>query len=267
MKRINAVLLAAALMMTGCAGGNGKPLDKQLMAGANTNNSAVILYEYTDGETTVGYVFDDRAELVNAVNSAKVYSAPEDADLSALNGTFYGITCYGDGEDIGGTWADGIWVALDGSVYRTDLDPAAIFAAAQTTENWTTASPIMPSMYWFATYGGKWNTRFLSKAEELSPRGLELTISSIEDGKIHAALSDTTGEEQCVGQYYTLQAQADSEWYDIPTKTELCFNDLGYIIPANGSVDFTYYTEAYGELPAGVYRVVAEGAAAEFTVE
>lgn len=263
MKRIFAALLAAALL-TGCAGGK-KKLDVQLMEGANPENSAVTLYVYDGEQTAVSYVFDDRESLIDAVNSAKVYEAPE-TDLSAVTGTLYGISCYGNEQELGGTWVDGLWVSTDGAVYRTDLDLAGLIAGAKTGESMTFDGAVTPGICWFARYGGEWHTQFLTKAAELSPRGLELAISPIEDGRIKATLTDTTGEEQCCGKYYALQVCLDGVWYEIPTETELVFEDIAYIVPPNGSVDMTYYVEPYGELPAGLYRVAAEGAAAEFSL-
>ena len=265
MKKACSILIAAALLLTGCSGTK-RPVDVKLMEGANTENSAVALY-VSDGEsTTLSWLFNG-AEFINAVNSAKVYEAPTDLDVTTVSKPFYGITCGTAEGEVGGMLADGIWVSREGEVYLTDLDLAALSEG----QNWNEPQQIngiyMPGLWYVARFGGEWHTQFLNKAEEPADRGVELAITSVDGATVSATLTDTTGEENCVGEYYSLQAKIDGEWYDIPSEEELFFKDLGYLIPANGTITMTYHLDPYGDLPAGTYRIAAEGDTAEFTIE
>ena len=265
MKKACSVLLAAALLLMGCSGTK-RPVDVKLMEGANTENSAVTMY-MSDGEsTTLSFLFNG-AEFIDAVNSTKVYEAPADLDVTGFSMPFYGITCGTAEGEVGGMLADGIWISSEGEVYLTDLDLAALSEGQSWDEPQQVKGIYMPGLWYVARFGGEWHKQFLSKAEEPEDRGVELAITSIDGATVSATLTDKTGEEQCVGQYYTLQAQIDGEWYAVPTQTELVFIDLGYIIEPNGSISMTYHLDAYGDIPAGTYRIVAEGDTAEFTIE
>lgn len=264
MKKACSVLLAA-LLLTGCSGTK-RPVNVRLMEGANTENSAVTMF-VSDGESTTMSLLFDGAKFIDAVNGAKVYEAPADIDVTTVSKPFYGITC-GTGEgEVGGMLADGIWVSSEGEVYLTDLDLAALSEGQNWEEPRQVSGIYMPGLWYAARFGGELHTRFLNIAEEPADKGVELAITSIEDKTVSATLTDTTGEELCVGCYYALQAKIDGAWYDIPTETELAFIDLGYLIPENGTIGMTYHLDPYGDLPAGTYRIAAEGDTAEFTIE
>ena len=89
---------------------------------------------------------------------------------------------------------------------------------------------------------------------------------SQEGNKFSCTLTNNGVEEEAVGKYFSVQAEVSGEWYDIPTATQLAFEDIAFIVEAGGTFEITYDITPYGELPAGKYRLVAENSAAEFTV-
>ena len=262
MKKALALILAAAALTTGCAYEKNTPLK-----GATPDSSALEIYYYNGENTRVGWVFDDRENLVDEFNSAKLKKAG-DVDISELPAPFYGVTCHSSElqKEVGGVFCNGYWVSLDGEVYKTSKDISYLFGKAEISEGYTFDGITFPAIRYFALEDGVWDTRFLNKAAELEPQNIELAIVSQEGNKFSCTLTNNGAEEEAVGKYFSVQAEVSGEWYDIPTATQLAFEDIAFIVEAGGTFEITYDITPYGELPAGKYRLVAENSAAEFTV-
>lgn len=263
MKKISSLILATALLLTGCKGSGEK-----ILGGANTENSSLSVYIYDGNATETGWVFDGRQAVVDELNSIKLTKA--DTDISELTAPFYGVTCYSTEKEmeVGGVYSGGYWISTDGSVYKTSKNVEEILGRIEPSESYTFDGIAFPGIRHFAEDNDVWDTRFLNRAKELAPVGFALSIDAVESGSITCTLTNTTNEELCCGEYYALQAEVGGEWYDIPTIPQMVleFCDIAHIVPAGEGIQLKYYTEPYGQLPSGKYRVVAENAAAEFTV-
>lgn len=262
MKKTLALILAAAALTTGCTSEKSTPLK-----GATPDSSALEISYYNGINTRVGWVFDNRDDIVDEFNSVKLKKV-EDVDISELTEPFYGVTCYSSEleKEVGGVFSGGYWVSLDGEVYKTSKDLSYLFGKAEVKESYTFDGITFPAIRYFALDDGVWDTRFLNKAAELEPQNIELAIASQEGNKFSCTLTNNGTEEEAVGKYFSVQAEISGEWYDIPTATQLAFEDIACLIEPGDSFEITYDITPYGELPAGKYRLVAENSAAEFTV-
>ena len=69
------------------------------------------------------------------------------------------------------------------------------------------------------------------------------------------------------GEGFALQARVNGNWYNIPAQKEMAFNDIAHILKAGDITEMTYDLSAFGQLPAGEYRIVADGAFSVFLIE
>lgn len=239
-----------------------------LIEDASPETSAMAFYEYDGAGVTYSWLYDaaKEQELVNYLNQQKVQGIV-DIDLSNLNGPMYGITIgTKDGTERKFVWWDGYWITDTRQVYRVDID----FNKIKENYDWQDQDSMkltaFPNLYFLASASGTWNAKLLSKGEELNNEGLSLKVKEQKDSTITVQLINTTKEELSFGEYFGVQVQLDGEWYDIPAESELNFTDIAYLLPAGEEVEKVYDMTAFGNLLSGQYRIVVEGAVAEFKI-
>jgi len=264
MKKI-LVALAALLLLTGCAA------KVDLMSHASPETSALSLYVY-DGETVQGgYLFDEsRAKVIREFREAK--AKPAEVDVTTLQPPYYGLEMGTGGETVGsvhGLWADGYFITDSGEAYRLEYDFEKLLKK-ENWENWRNFSDltVMPCASHMAKTEAGWNRRFLSEAESLeAPEGITMELLSYSPDAVVAQFTNHSGREWVYGLSYRVQVQLEGQWYHVPSEQEYAIIDIAMVLPNGESCKESYNLKFYGDLPAGNYRLAAEGLAAEFTVE
>lgn len=188
-------------------------------------------------------------------------------DISRLKGDMYGIEIgRKDGTFAGITWIGGYVFMENGDAYEADIDFKSI--KKYTWQDKDDNSLIsFPNMYYIAKNNGKWNKNFLEKSSKLESHGIIMKSAKLNGSKLKVKLKNTTKNELCYGEGFALQARIGGKWYNIPAYREMAFADIAHILKAGSETGKTYNLSAYGELPAGEYRIVADGAFSVFLVE
>lgn len=275
MKKSALLLAALTVGLTGCAKTavpDRERSEVKLLGGAEPERSALTFCTYDGSTTEERYMFDDEKEweIVNAVNECAVYAA-ELSELDGLDGNMYSLDIGGsDGWSITLTWQDGFCVTGSGEVYFTDMDDDFFAELADgyewgSRENRTGSGNTLPNRYYFANRG-EWDAKYLNKGAEPVPEGIDTEVISVGE-VITAKLTNTTNDDLIYGMGYDIQVLLDGEWYDVPPR-EIVFTPLaGFTLPAGESIERSYGYSWYGDLPEGTYRLIVEGAAAEFEIQ
>lgn len=265
-KEVLVSAVMSCLLLASCSDSN------TLFESASPESSVMEIYVY-DGERITDYYISDNPIETEILDRLGEVSAKETTVTTAdVTTPIYGFSMgTGDGDGLMMAWSNGNLYNRDGSVYKFDFDFAAVLDEYDFSEMWSGEGILsMPCARNLVLDENGWNRTYLSVAEEkVAPDGIELEISYDGDGQIHAVYRNNGTEEWDFGEYYSLQAKLDGEWYTIPTTSEMNwgFIDIGYMLEPGGKWEQTYSLEMYGELPAGQYRIAAYGLTAEFTVE
>ncbi len=247
-----------------------KPLKKaQLLEDASVETSAMAMWEYNGEKTFVSWLFNNKEEkeIVNYFNGIKLGDTVKDLDVSKLKDDMYGIRIgRKDGTFAGITWIDGYVFMENGDVYKADIDFKSIKKYTW-QDRYESSLTSFPNMYYIAKNNGKWDKKFLDKSGKLKSCGIIINSCRLNGSKLEVKLKNTTKNELCYGEGFTLQARIGGKWYNIPAQREMAFNDIAHILKAGGITEMTYDLSSYGQLPAGEYRIVADGAFSVFLVE
>lgn len=282
MKKLTLFLLAAlTLAAAGCSKNGGadsafkdrEPADVKLFDGTSPQNSALSVYKY-DGETEVLYLYDadKEQEIIEYFNNIPLYKANISETDGLQTTPMYALNIIGkEGERTDLTWIGNYCVDETGEVYLADMDTEAVFEKLLSDYPWEDldirlAGNHLPNRYYLANRG-EWDIKYLNKANELEPRGISFEITAHNGGVITTEITNITNEENSYSEYFSVQALVDGEWYDIPAKEDMAFNDIAWLLPAGKSIEKQYDYSWYGDLPKGTYRLVVEGASAEFDIE
>lgn len=260
-----AVCLALLLCACGSRAKNG------LFSAAAPETSAMMLYVCEDGENVRRMaLFENGSErqILDRLSEVKAEPAqgwtPGDVTMPV-----YAVEIgRNDGEAgwLGAAWSNGYLIMPDGTAYEFDFDFAAVEKRyAWIAEDGEYRLDALPCSRALAQDGNGWINRLLSPARELCPpEGISLAKAPAEDaGSVSVVFENGLDTQWCFGEYFHLEVQLDGRWYVVPPETELAFNDIGYILPAGGTQEKTYSLAPYGELPDGLYRLVAEGMSVE----
>lgn len=270
MKRITAIAAAVciAVCLGACKGGG-----NTLLSAASPETSALMLYICSDGERVRKLtMFDTGAEREILDKLAQVNAKP-DGDWSARDVTMpvYGLEIgRNDGAAgfLNAAWSDGRLILAGGEAYKFDFD----FAALETDYDWRDSEHDLligrlPCSRALSLCGGEWISSMLTPARELSPpEGISMELDSLEGNELTVTFRNDSGGEWSYGVYFHLEALLDGAWYAVPPECELGFIDIAMLLPDGEARQERYSLEPYGELPAGAYRFVAEGMAAEFEI-
>lgn len=283
MKKIIALAAALGLALGLCACADGgadvSGAGNELLSAASPNTSALMLYVCQDGQSVQQLtMYDSNVEQTILDELAKVAAEPA-PDWTAKDVTMpvYGLEIGRKDDEPGwleAAWSNGYMIMSDGSAYEFDFD----FTALETAFSWRdkeTGLSIgsLPCSRALAQDGETWISSMLTPAKELkAPSGISMSLDYLDyadpdDSLIAVTFANGGDVEWCYGTYYHLEVLLDGAWYVVPSENMLFFPDIGIILPAGESRQELYHTAAYGSLPAGRYRFVAEGMAAEFVLQ
>lgn len=265
--------LALALGLCACAGGN------ELLAAASPETSALMFYSCADGKSVTQltmYDTDAEREILQRLARVKAAPAPE-WTAKDVSMPVYGLGIGRNDNEPGwlyAAWSNGCLILADGTAYKFDFD----FAALEKDYDWRDSEedlPIgrLPCSHALALGGEGWISSMLTPSRGLTPpEGISMTLDYLdctEPGKPVVAVTfrNGGGEEWWYGVYFHLEVELDGAWYVVPASAELAFIDIALLLPAGEERQETYDLGPLGELPAGTYRLVAEGMAAEFVIE
>ncbi|MCM1150343.1 MAG: hypothetical protein NC319_09730 [Butyricicoccus sp.] len=269
-KLILAAALALALGLCACAGAGGN----ELLAAASPETSALMLYSCADGKSVKQLTMYDTGaerEILDKLAKIKAVPAP-DWTAEDVKMPVYGLAIGRNDGGIGSleaAWSNGYLILADGSAYRFGFD----FAALERDYQWEDSEAglaigRLPCSRALALGPEGWIAAMLSPAPELAPpEGISMALEGVEGEEIAVKFRNDSGAEWCYGTYWHLEVELGGAWYAVPTETELTFLDIAMLLPAGEEQREQYWLAPYGELPAGRYRIVAEGLAAEFAVE
>ena len=270
MKKVSVLVLCAAALLCLCAcGGKGNTLFTE----ASPTTSALEL-QYFDGAAGKSkMLYDEAAEKKILAELGKV-RAKKAGDWSPEKVTYpvFGLWIGSeDGEGIEAAWCDGYLLMRDGSVYKFDYD----FSVLAENYDWKYLREIgsaaeMCCGRYLAEGGGKWYPIHMTMATlKDAPVGISMKLTAAGRESLTAELTNSSGEGWCYGEYFSLQVRLYDEWYAVPTTPEhnWGFTDIGLILDAGQTREETYHLMRYGDLPAGVYRLVVEGLTAEFELD
>lgn len=114
-----------------------------------------------------------------------------------------------------------------------------------------------------------WDAAALSPAEEwTAPEHITIELASYTKIALVAELTNSGSEPWTYGAAYSIQVLLDETWYVVPAAAQnTVIPSIAYGLPAGETrEEIYYYYSVYGDLPAGTYRLVVDGAAAEFTL-
>lgn len=272
MKKLICMLLMLVIMLgCGCAKKPAQTNAVDLMPNADPETSALALYVY-DGQTiTCRYLFEDTAYRAKVMEDFHNANARETVvDVTMLKPPFYGIEMgAGDLGVASGLWSDGYFIAKNGKTYTFEYD----FEAFLDEHPWDEADTfhdlaIMPCADLVAKTPSGWNTEFLTPADEpvADASGIVMDMQ-LEEDLIQVQFTNNGAEEWGYGYDYGLHVLLNGTWYFVPAEQEMAFIEVLCMLPVGATSQETYSLAPYGDLPAGTYRFVTQGLAAEFTVE
>lgn len=270
MKKILAAALALLMALGLCACGD-ESAGNGLFAAASPEDSALMLYICEDGESVRRLMMHDsgdKREIFDALAAVSAKPAKRWTARDAAMPVYAVWTGRNDGEPgpFELAWSNGYLITPDGAAYKFDFD----FAALETAYDWNGRAetlPIgrLPCSRVLAQDGEGWIRSMLTPAEEPeAPEGISMTLDSIQPGEIAVTFTNDSGERWQYGEFYDLEVMLDGAWYEVPAWTEMDFYAVAYLLHAGESQQKSYNTQAYGELPAGRYRIVVEYLTAEF---
>ncbi|MGM9538414.1 MAG: immunoglobulin-like domain-containing protein [Candidatus Onthomonas sp.] len=285
MKQMKAISLqlALCLALTGCGAAEitsdepgceavepGASVAAGLLQTASPETSALILFYY-DGETvTSRTLYDEERELalLERINALPAQEA-EEVDLSQ-----WSLPCYGlwisaqDGTDLYAAWSEGLWLGGDGSVWQVEADFPDYWQLLEGEDEDNSLSVLsFPCAGLLASC----DDRFLAPAEEYTianlPLRTYLTVLDVTDGITTVRIDNQSGYEMSYSEYYSLQVERDGEWFTLPPRETLAFNDIAYVLQDLEQATVTCDLTVYGDLTAGHYRLVKDDMAAEFWLD
>lgn len=242
-----------------------------LMEGASPETSVLTLSRYDGNKTTSWYSADTATaqDVLDRLDQVKVAEAI-DWSIDKITLPIYGLyIAKTDGYGLFAAWSNGYWITQDGMVYKYKFD----FSNLTTEYSWTNERAYNGITYfpnaWFLThdYSGWYSTLLTPAGTIYPPAGITMTLESQSIDSITIKLTNETDEPWMFGEHFSIQVLLGDLWYEIPTTPgHWAFNDIGLILNAGAEQTKTYGLLMYGNLPAGLYRLVSYNLSVEFTV-
>lgn len=241
------------------------------LAAAPTHSS--LSFYSCDGETTWHgnlYELEKKEALLEELSRVGAKPA-KDWSPDKAEYPLYGVAI-GNGIDrtIKALWTNGYLLFDDGSVYRFPFD----FSKIRESYEWDEESDrgylrYLPSARFVAQGEEGWNPEFMVPSREELPgtEGITMELVSASDGKVTVALSNRGDTEWGYGLSYGIDVLLDGVWYDVPIMPDqnLVIPAIAVVLPAGKTQEESYSLSVFGDLPAGTYRLTAEGMSVEFT--
>lgn len=263
-----AVIIAAVVLVL-CVSQNRNTLWLE----ASPTHSA-LTFSSCDGETTWHgnlYEVEKADALLEELSRVKATPA-KDWSPDKAGYPLYGVAI-GNGIDrtIKALWTNGYLLFDDGSVYRFPFD----FSTIRSRYEWDEESDrgylrYLPNARFLAQGEEGWNPEFMvpSRYEPDQPEGITLELTEASAEKVKVLFSNQRDETWSFGESYNIDVLLDGVWYDVPTlpDQELTIPAISWVLDAGKTQTMTYSLYVFGELPAGTYRLTAEGMSVEFTI-
>ena len=229
------------------------------------------IYRY-DGKMVIwSYIFDapeiqSILSELDAVNATKTDKWSSDDITLPIYGLNIGAT---DGWGIFAAWSNGYWITQTGEAYKFDFDFAEL-AQKYPGDNVREFpdSSVMPCAYYLAQDENGWSSALLTPAREPNPPDfLTMALAVWHEDTVTVTIANNSDDDWGLGEYFSLDVQLDGAWYRIPTVPgNWGFNDIGYALQGGKSQEMTYHLAMYGDLPDGVYRLIAYELSVEHTI-
>lgn len=263
-----AVLIAAVVLVV-CLFTRGN----FLWVTASPTHSALTFY-HCDGEKTwFGNLYEVEPAEAFLKELSRIGAKPaKDWSPDKAEYPLYGVAI-GDGIDrtICALWTNGYLLFDDGSVYRFPFD----FSKMKDEYTWDVESDrgyllYLPNMRALAQNENGWNVEFMvpSRFEPEEPEGITMELTEVTEDKVKVLLSNHGDEMWSFGESYNIDVMLDGVWYDVPILPgeTLLIPAISWILDVGKTQQKTYSLHVFGELPAGTYRLTAEGMSVEFSM-
>ncbi len=257
------VVLTAALAtpLCGCGSSVSKKEVSEYLKDASPESSALAFYVYDGSTTTVRYLFDEKSIKDILSDLSKVKALPvADYSVSKASVPFYGINIGGrSGEDLSIIFAGGYAILADGRGYDFDHTFSGIEGRYAWRDTEYYGGMVMPCSYFVASGPTGWNKEFLNPGNSNVNNRLVAKKTSESGTKPELEITNNLGMDWIYGESWGLEVQLDDTWYTVPLKKPLAVNSIALQLPMGESRKHTYDLSYYGDLPAGIYRLVIFG--------
>lgn len=258
--------LALPFALTGCGGGN------RLLADASPSSSVLTLYRY-DGETALWadlWNLEEEEALLDALSAVEAKKAPEWTPAMVTLPVYSLTIGRTDGWALEAVWSNGYWIDQEGAAYRFDCDWEELLSGCSLTDTRSQPSATgLSGFRYLVQQGDTWFPDRMAPAGELeAPEGVSMALAGREGDTLTVAYTNSGTERWEYGLDYDIQVLLDGAWYNVPcVPGNWVTLSVACIVSAGESREETYWLEPYGDLPAGQYRLAAEGMTVEFTVD
>lgn len=266
--KFTVAMFAAGILLTSC--GTSEP--NHLFETASPETSMMSIYVYDGTSTTCYRISDNPAEEEMLAKLANTSAVPAEVTTKDVELPVYGFEIgTTDGWGLNMAWSNGYLYNRDGAVYEFDFDFGGLLEdySFEKADEWDSVL-VLPCARYLAEDADGWNAELMSPVMKETAVQEGITLEIDYDGeKIDAVFWNYGTEDWSFGTSYSVQVNLDGIWYYVPTDpvTNWAFNSIGYVLEAGGDWEETYSLNMYGDLPAGLYRFVAYGLTAEFTIE
>ena len=250
---------------------NNGGIQVKLLEHASPETSCIILYRFDGEKTTRRFVFDKEWEhkVIDEVNDLKLTAAAQD-ELLKWSEPCYGISISGaENGEIWLTYADGLWLTKDGSLYRGKYALEKCFEEAAGFDNNEEESYDSGIRMPNAAILSKYSMKYCCKAKSevyAEKNGVSLRAVSVDEDMATLEYHNGSGVDFTFGEVFTLQKYFD-DWYDLPVAvSNYLFNLPLYILSPGADAQIKCYIGLYGKLDAGHYRIVKDDMCAEFDI-
>lgn len=261
-KAIFLFLTAVLPLISGCKAGKNAGRLETYVSQASPDTSAMIRQIYKDGKTTTDYLFsvEDEKEILSALSSVKTYSLA-DWTPSETTEPIIGLSVGSKGGEISLLFFPDVVVTDSGEVFEYKFDVEKLLQKYNWEDSFSVEGIGLPNQYYCALGTAGWNTAYLNTAKEPSScEGiLSLNDISLDGNKVTGSLELKADGSWFYGKYYYLQVNLADSWYSLPARQLMIFEDIGLVLSPGSKTSLEYSLTAWGDLPAGKYRIAVPG--------
>lgn len=236
----------------------------------------VYISYFEDGRVIKAYVGrnKDIAEILSIV-SANPAEKAEDWSGRMVTSPMFGISATDvPGWAAEGVWSNGYWITQTGEAYRLDLDMNLLKKIIVQCEGKSFSEDVpiawLPCGTYLCRDENGWIAEYMALAND-SYYSAEFTenvtaeITEQTENSVTVRYTNNGEKNWQYGEHFYLDVLLDGEWYDVPEQPgNWCFIDIGYTLPAGEAFSKTYDFFMHDDLPAGRYRIAANGFILEF---
>ncbi len=251
----------------------------------DTENSSIDFGWFDGTQGRSGY-FAFASDIVKSLKAVPAFPA-DDYTPDKLTWPVYGLAGNDKtGHGVQYFWTNGFLLSSDGSVYRFNYDFEALTQRGFSFYEREVLRPVGIPGSWMVLKNaeGRWIPELMQPSAEGTPaENVSLEVTGREGSTLQLELKNGTADCWTYGDAFSVETKLQGVWYDVPLATaeHVAFFLVGYPLEPGKSETLSCSLEWYGDLPAGLYRIVksisldTESAAgrkerqvyAEFTVE